>query len=158
MSLDRAEAKKSSVRIERFVPSDLDAIMEIENSVFTLPWSRESYEELAPLDTISIRVAKMGERVVGYMLFQNACEEVELHTIAVANEMQRRGIANDLMKYMLSEAARQGVRRVFLHVRPSNDVARALYAKFGFVAIAKRSKYYRDDGEDALVMRLDVGP
>jgi ribosomal-protein-alanine N-acetyltransferase len=44
----------------------------------------------------------------------------------------------------------------FLEVRPSNAAARALYERAGFRDAGLRARYYQD-GEDALVMRCDLG-
>lgn len=146
----------SELLIVRYTPADLDALMEIENASFTAPWSRESYEELAPLESISIWVAKTGEKLAGYMLLQHVAGEMELHTIAVAEDLRRRGIGMRLMEHMLEESRRLGVNRIFLQVRPSNAAARRLYEKFGFRAVGIRRAYYRDNFEDALVMRLEM--
>ncbi len=42
----------------------------------------------------------------------------------------------------------------FLEVRESNTAAQALYRKLGFVEIGRRSKYYDDPEETAIVMQL----
>ena len=47
---------------------------------------------------------------------------------------------------------------VGLEVRPSNRPARGLYRKLGFAVIDRRRRYYSDNRENALVMRLSLGP
>jgi ribosomal-protein-alanine N-acetyltransferase len=52
-----------------------------------------------------------------------------------------------------------GVRKLFLEVDADNTAALALYAKFGFRAVAEREAYYRTADArraKALVMRLDM--
>lgn len=156
MSADAAREKDADVRIEPFDLSDMDELMEIENRSFTLPWSRESYEELWPLDTINIWVARNGSELIGYYLIQFVGDEMELHTFAVKPEHRRRGIGITLLRHMLDQAKGRGIRRIYLQVRPSNDSARSLYNKLGFVAVGMRRGYYRDNGEDAIVMRLEM--
>ena len=148
--------RDDAIRIQPFEPGDLDALMEIENSSFTLPWSRESYEEFWPLPSISIWVARRHQELVGYYLLQYIAEEAELHTFAVKPEFRHQGIGTRLLEHMRGEARRHGVRHVFLQVRPSNAEALALYEHQGFVVVGKRRRYYRDNGEDAFVMRLDI--
>lgn len=140
------------IRIVPFQFEDLDQMMEIEVRVFTAPWTRSSYEELAPLDTIAIWVAKLGDELVGYMLYQFCGDEMELHSIAVKPEMQGRGIATMLMDHMMILAAQMGITHIYLLVRPSNETARALYEKYGFEVIGVRHRYYSDNGENALIM------
>jgi ribosomal-protein-alanine N-acetyltransferase len=43
-----------------------------------------------------------------------------------------------------------------LEVRRSNTAAIALYERAGFRTVHVRSNYYQRDGEDALVMLLDL--
>ncbi|MFA4874568.1 MAG: ribosomal protein S18-alanine N-acetyltransferase [bacterium] len=156
MSASQTRENEASVSMQPFDPSDMDELMEIENSSFTLPWSRESYEELWPLESIKIWVARAGDELVGYYLTQIVGEEMELHTFAVKPEFRRRGIGRMLLNHMLDEARVRGTRRIYLQVRPSNDAARSLYNRLGFVAVGVRRGYYRDNSEDAIVMRLEL--
>lgn len=156
MSTASAKERTPSLRIEPYAQADLDGLMEIENLSFTAPWSRQSYEELWPLESVDIWVARHGTELVGYMLFQHIGEEMELHTLGVRPERRRQGIARRLIEHMIAEARRLGVRRIFLQVRPSNEAARALYGVFGFKVIGLRHGYYRDNNEDALVLRLEL--
>ena len=43
-----------------------------------------------------------------------------------------------------------------LEVRVSNHAAAALYRKFGFREVGVRPRYYANDGEDALLMDLEL--
>jgi ribosomal-protein-alanine N-acetyltransferase len=43
-----------------------------------------------------------------------------------------------------------------LEVRRSNEAALNLYKGFGFRAVGIRPNYYADEGEDAIVMVLDL--
>lgn len=140
-----------------FQYGDLDEMMEIEVRVFTAPWTRQSYEDLAPLESIRIWVAKIAGSVAGYMLYQFWGDELELHSIAVKPEVMRRGIGSRLMGHMLAQASMLGITRIFLLVRPSNTAARALYDRFGFRTIGVRHRYYRDNNENAIVMCREVG-
>ena len=144
------------IRILSFKEADLDRIMEIENDSFASPWTRQCYLDLSPLETISFFVVKDGEELVGYMLYQVWEEEMELHTIAVDPERRRQGIARKMIAFMKEDATARAVERIFLQVRPSNEAARSLYQSFGFNVIGVRRGYYRDNLEDAFVMRLDM--
>lgn len=141
--------------IVRYDPDDLDQMMAIEVRAFTAPWLRQTYEDLVTLDSIHIWVAKRGDEVVGYMLYQFWGDEVELHNITTKPEREREGIGTMLMEHMLTQAGQIGIRRIYLLVRPSNEAARALYGKYGFTVVGVRHKYYRDNSENALLMCWD---
>lgn len=139
-----------------FELGDLDGMMAIEPRIFSVSWSRQSYEELLRLDTVVVHVAKRGTTLVGYTLFQWWCDELELHTIGVAPEEQRQGIGSRLLEDVITYAREQRVTRIFLLVRSSNVAARALYEQYHFETIATRPRYYEDNHEDALMMQLQV--
>ena len=54
---------------------------------------------------------------------------------------------------LLERAGGLGIRSLVLEVRVSNFAAQALYRAQGFRLAGLRRRYYRDTGEDALVMR-----
>lgn len=156
MNKTGAKEPGDDITIARFEHGDLDEIMRIELDSFTAPWSRQSYEELEPLESIDFFVAKKNGTVAGYILLQHIYEEMELHTLAVAKDLRYQGIARKLLNYMIEEARKMGVISIFLQVRPSNSAARPLYESLGFKPIGLRPNYYRDDGEAAIVMKLEI--
>ena len=70
--------------------------------------------------------------------------------LAVDPPFRRRGIATDLMNGLLEAAGPDAPYT--LEVRPSNHEAIELYERFGFRGAGTRPRYYRDTGEDALIM------
>jgi ribosomal-protein-alanine N-acetyltransferase len=46
----------------------------------------------------------------------------------------------------------EGCARVTLELRKSNSVARALYEKYGFVAVGERPNFYSNPSENAILM------
>jgi ribosomal-protein-alanine N-acetyltransferase len=57
-----------------------------------------------------------------------------------------------LLEDLLRECHAQEVETLTLEVRVSNDAAQALYRRHGFRLVGLRRRYYRDTGEDALIM------
>lgn len=147
---------ENNIQIRPYKPTDLDELMEIELDSFSAPWTRQSYEELAPLDTVDIYVACSSGNIVGYMLLQYIGQEMELHTFAVKESFRRQGVGRKLLERMLAEARLLNVHKIFLLVRPSNIAARTLYEKIGFIALGVRKRYYHDNNEDAIVMKLEL--
>jgi ribosomal-protein-alanine N-acetyltransferase len=59
----------------------------------------------------------------------------------------------------LTNLGDKGAIGVTLEVREGNKAAQELYRGFGFEFIRRRKGYYKDNGEDAIVMtlhRLDI--
>ena len=147
---------RSTPLIRRLRRGDLGQVCRIEEEVFPMPWSRESFENELSDNGVSFSwVLESGGAVVGYLISWLVEDELHIGNIAVAPELQGSGLGRDLLERCLGEAAATGVSRATLEVRVTNERAIALYEKHGFRPIAFRRRYYSDTGEDALVMLKD---
>jgi N6-L-threonylcarbamoyladenine synthase len=137
--------------------TDLPAVMAIERQSFSLPWTREMFEEelKQPLSWQEVAETERGE-VAGFLVGRKYPDAWHLMDLAVAPWARRRGAATRLLSIFL-QAADQAARPVFLEVRPRNADALTLYKRWGFTAVGTRKRYYSDTGEDALVMMRPVG-
>ena len=97
---------------------------------------------------------------LGFVLCRQAGDSCDIAAMSVAPSVRRRGIGRALIEAACAEAAKRGVREVFLEVAESNAPARALYVAQHFREVAKRAGYYANAGadraEDAVVMRRDL--
>ena len=137
--------------------SDLGAIVRIERESFGQPWPYTAFERF--LDEPGFLVATHEGGVVGYVVGDvtpNFGRDIgHVKDLAVAESARRRGIGRSLLVRSLVALAVEGAALVKLEVRRGNDPAQALYRDIGFETARHIPRYYRD-GEDALVMILDV--
>jgi ribosomal-protein-alanine N-acetyltransferase len=148
-------------RLRAATARDVDAVAAIEVLSFSDPWSRASFASLVGNPQVWFAVAESTgtePAVLGYAVAWFAADEGEIANVAVAPAARGRGIGAMLVEAASAEAARRGARAVYLEVRESNAVARALYASRGFAPVGRRRDYYRQPREDALVLRRDVSP
>jgi ribosomal-protein-alanine acetyltransferase len=138
---------------------DLDAIMQIEESVFaTDAWSRDAMRaELGSSHTYYLAVDTDGH-LEGYagLLAPQGSTQADIQTIAVIESARRKGLGRELVTALLAEAKLRGAREIFLEVRADNPNAQALYDSLGFEEIAIRTGYYQPDNVDAHVMKYSV--
>ena len=144
--------------------SDLGSIVDIERAAFDQPWPYTAFERFLDepgfLVAVESSVVHDGaDAVVGYVVGDvtpNFGRDIgHVKDLAVADAARRRGIGRSLLVRSLVTLAVAGAEVVKLEVRESNDAARTLYRDVGFETARRVSRYYRD-GEDALVMVLDV--
>ena len=138
--------------LERMLPEDVPEVMAIDRLSFPTPWSEIAYRSEISNAAAYYLVARLGERMVGYGGAWMVIDEAHVTTLGVDPEFRGRKIGERLLAALLLEARRRDVRRASLEVRESNQAARALYEKYGFVPVARRRGYYSDNGEDAIVM------
>lgn len=91
----------------------------------------------------------------GFILVRAAADEAEIITIAVAPAHRRSGIGAALLDTATAELQRAKIQNLFLEVAASNDAARALYTRAGFLECGQRPGYYqeRDTRTDAVIMK-----
>jgi [ribosomal protein S18]-alanine N-acetyltransferase len=136
--------------------ADIENVIAIERASFQFPWSTRFFlDELQVACARSI-LAEVEGRIAGYVLFWLLPDEVDIHNIAVHPDFRRQGIGRLLLEQVVAAARGQERLRVTLDVRFSNAPAQNLYRSFGFVTRGVRKGYYSDNGEDALVMALEL--
>lgn len=136
---------------------DLDAVVALEATSFTNPWSRELLaRELDESAVSRLYVLRTPEQpVAAFCLCWLIVDELHINTIAVDPAQRRRGLASELMRHAIADAVREGARRATLEVRRSNAAAIALYEHLGFRTCAVRPAYYTQPDEDALILWRD---
>ena len=136
---------------------DLDQVAALEGACFTNPWTREMLErEVHQSDVARVYVVRdESGAMVAFCLCWVIVDELHVNTIAVDPTRRRAGLATMLMRHVMGEAASDGAHRCTLEVRASNDAARRLYERLGFVEKAIRPRYYSQPEEDAVILWLD---
>jgi ribosomal-protein-alanine N-acetyltransferase len=133
--------------------SDVSAALSIlKESPEASIWTRESL-----LDSANRRnawVAELGGSFAGILIGRVAADEFEVLNLAVAKARRRRGVATQLVEVALEDARIAGARQTYLEVRASNKGGIALYERLGFRVCGRRSNYYRDPIEDAILLVL----
>lgn len=149
----------AGIEIRRMVQTDVDRVVSIEKELFSLPWSRASFlYEIGDRQRSYAIVAAQEGVVIGYAIGWFVADELHIGNIAVTRDEQGKGYGKALLEHLLEEANRRGVRIITLEVRVSNARAINLYRLYGFKGVALRKSYYVDNGEDALVMILEIDP
>jgi ribosomal-protein-alanine N-acetyltransferase len=133
--------------------SDLDQVVRIEKKSFSSPWTADSFKkELEDNPYANYLVGQIGRKVIGYVGSWIIASESHITTLAVAPAYRRQRVARRLLFELFNRFMKQGVKRITLEVRISNDPARQLYREYGFKEVGIREKYYQDNQEDAIIM------
>lgn len=131
----------------------LNAVVELESSLYSQPWSRGMFAtDIALTKSRDCSVALSDGLVVGYSGLSYVHDEAHVTNVAVNPQYQRRGIASALMVHNMELCLGRGMKHATLEVRVSNVSAQGLYRKFGFAPAGIRRGYYSQPKEDALIM------
>jgi len=152
------------IAISRMSEHDLLEVVEIEEESGLSRWGWAAYyaelqsgnRDLMLIALPSKAAVLEHRRIAGYIVARETAGELHINNVEVRAQYRRRGIGRALLKRVVEKARALGVTTAFLEVRSGNLAAQALYEQCGFKAIARRTNYYSDPREDAVVMSLDL--
>ncbi len=128
------------------------AVLEIEMNTSS-PWSSaailEEFGRKGGLQYVAVREGS--EQVIGWCCALLVAGEAELLKITVEKTKRLRGVATTLLSQLVGDCFIDGVTKLFLEVRASNQPARIFYERHGFRKLHIRTNYYRDPKEDAII-------
>jgi ribosomal-protein-alanine N-acetyltransferase len=144
-----------SISIRPLGYHDLPQVVAVERRAFPTPWSPAMFVlELSKPSSIAVGAFMSDRRrarsLVGYLIASRYADVWHLMNIAVDPPLRRNGLGRALLGELIGRVG-EG-EPITLEVRPSNPGAIALYERFGFRSAGLRPGYYRDTGEDALIM------
>ena len=96
--------------------------------------------------------SKLTPTLIGLGCLWAILEEAHITILAIHPRFQGQGLGQALLWALLTKAHYRQLERATLEVRDSNLAAVSLYNKFGFKEAGRRKRYYKDTGEDALIM------
>jgi len=149
-----------STVIRPMTPADLDRVLAIAASLPTAPqWPRSAYQAALDPEAAPRRIALVAEAaglVEGLIVASLLPPQAELELIAVAAAAQRRGLARWLFQVLAAELRAAQLTEVILEVRAGNQPALDFYQRMGWLVSGRRTRYYQNPEEDAILMRFEL--
>jgi ribosomal-protein-alanine N-acetyltransferase len=134
--------------------SDLKYVLKIEEQSFSTSWTFNAFiYELLVNEKATYCTYKVENQIIGYIGYWLLDDDIHITNLAVAPIFRKKGIASQLINYIINKAKDIGVSQVSLEVRVSNYEAIKLYQKIGFIKGKLLKKYYkREDGVEMLLL------
>lgn len=133
--------------------ADLAAVMEIELTAYTHPWSEGIFQDCLRVG-YCCWVLTRGNEIIAYGVMSVAAGECHLLNLCVKPELQNQGYGALMLDFLLGLAGKHQADTAFLEVRPSNIFAIKLYQHAGFDEVGIRRNYYPAEfgREDAIIL------
>ncbi|HKM20551.1 MAG TPA: ribosomal protein S18-alanine N-acetyltransferase [Lachnospiraceae bacterium] len=131
---------------------DVDAICQIEQESFSMPWRKQDFLDMITYDHLLYLVAEFGNIIVGGCGLRMIVGEGEITNVAIREAYRNRGYGAKLLAAMLEKGNELGMTAFTLEVRKSNLSAIHVYEKMGFISEGIRKNFYEKPCEDAVIM------
>jgi [ribosomal protein S18]-alanine N-acetyltransferase len=142
-------------QIRRAMPTDIAAIVAIEEESFIDPWEQSVFLEALTYYPTTYFVAVHEGAVVGFIVggLEDTGENIYGHlcNLGVSPRYRQKGIGKLLVNRVEHQFALELATGVQLEVRISNTTAQRFYRRMGYRNVFGIEHYYAN-GEDALVM------
>lgn len=138
--------------IRRMLEADLSGVAELERQYFSMPWSEKQLRESLENPDYLFLVLELEGKIAGYAGLVRAGDEGDITNVVLAEECRGRGFGKLLVRTLLEEGKRRGIRDFTLEVRVSNTPAIHVYEALGFVKEGVRKRFYEKPTEDAWIM------
>ena len=154
LSMGMAIACTATIRPMRV--DDLPQVQAVDEISFSTPWPKNAYRfELLENLNGYCWVAEADGHIVGMIVCWLIIDEMHIATIAVHPDCRGNGIGKQMVITALKALVQHGAISATLEVRAGNIVAQNMYHHFGFKRVGLRKRYYKDNGEDAILMTVE---
>jgi ribosomal-protein-alanine N-acetyltransferase len=137
--------------------TDAADLAAVDARVFSSPWPVGAFEEEAENPLALYLVLERAGKIGGYAGLWLVLDEAQITNVALLPALRGRGWGKLLFGRLLAIAERARARSAVLEVRRRNETARSLYKSMGFTECGLRVGYYKDNGEDAVIMKKIIG-
>lgn len=145
--------QRDSYCIRAATEDDLAAVHNLEQQLYSTPWSERSFLFELTHERSLFWVLTDQKEIVGYQVGWSIMEAYHLHNIAVHGKHRGTGIAREFLVFLTGYLQRLALQSIELEVRASNLRAIAFYRHCGFDVLGIRRRYYRSPTEDAILMQ-----
>ncbi|MDR2707329.1 MAG: GNAT family N-acetyltransferase [Nitrososphaerota archaeon] len=159
---------ETSYTIRKFVPNDLQAIMQVNRVCLPENYTDFFFIDLHQRYPETFILAEENSKYLGYIMCRieiglsnlglgGLTRKGHIVSIAVMPQARRKGVAQAVINQALEGMKYYKAKQAFLEVRVTNEPAISLYKKLDF-EISRTINGYYSDGEDAYVMTKKLDP
>lgn len=134
--------------------SDVVKAAKLEASIFSEPWSEESFLAAVQNENAYYMIAEENGEIIAQCGYYNMCGEGEILNVAVREDKRKLGLGKEMLKELIQYGRMHGVTAFTLEVRAGNIPAIRLYEAIGFQSLGIRPGFYEHPKEDALIMSI----
>jgi ribosomal-protein-alanine N-acetyltransferase len=154
--MSTGEKQQVRLHIRWMIRRDMPEVLRIEHASHDYPWCEEDFLRCLRQRNCIGMVAEMGEKVVGFMIYELHKTKLHILNFAVHPDCRRGGIGSQMAEKLISKLSSHRRTRILIEVRETNLDAQLFFRTAGFRAISVSRQFYADTGEDAYIMEYHL--
>ena len=156
MNTGRTQKDQVRVHIRWMIRRDMPEVLATEEESFEYCWTEEDFLRCLRQRNCIGMVAELGEKVVGFMIYELHKNKLHILNFAVAPAYRRLGIGTQMVTKLVGKLSSHRRTRITLAVRETNLPAQLFFRSQEFRAMKVLRGYYEDSGEDAFLMQYRI--
>ena len=145
-----------AVHIRWMIRRDMTEVLRIERDGSLCHWEEEDFLRCLRQRNCIGMVAEMGEKVVGFMIYDLHKSKLHILNFAVHADHRREGIGAQMVQKLVSKLSSHRRNAITLETRESNLSAQLFFRAVGFRAVRVLRDYYDDTCEDGYRMHYSL--
>lgn len=143
----------ATLHIRWMIRCDMPKALQIEQESHDYPWPEEDFLRCLRQRNCISMVAELGEKVVGFMIYELHRAKLHILNFAVHLEYRRRRVGTQMIEKLVSKLSSHRRTHITLEVRETNLAALLFFRNQGFRAICVLREHFGDTGEDGYRMQ-----
>ena len=145
--------QKMEVIIIPLETKHLSLCIELDQKTFKGLWTKSQWErEIRDPKRICLGAFE-SERLLALCSGWFILNELHITVLVVSPLHLRKGLGTLILSNIIDKAKRQGVNKIILEVKETNEPAKALYKNLGFKITGHRLQLYRDGSNGLIFMK-----
>lgn len=149
--------RRADVHIRWMIRRDMPQVIAIENTAYEYPWTEEDFIRCLRQRNCIGMVAEIGDKIVGYMIYELHRQRLELVNFAVHAEHRRAFVGSSMVAKLYSKLSSQRRTHILARVRETNLGAQLFFKACGFRCVGLLREQFTETDEDVYVFRLLYG-
>lgn len=149
--------QRADVHIRWMIRRDMPEVLQIEEQSFEFPLSEEDFIRCLRQRNCICMTAIIGEKIVGYMIYELHRQRLEVLNFAVHAEHRRAFVGSSMVAKLYGKLSLQRRTHILARVRETNLGAQLFFKACGFRCVGLLREQFIDTDEDAYVFRLLYG-
>lgn len=150
-------SRRADVHIRWMIRRDMPEVLQIEEQSFEFPWPEEDFIRCLRQRNCIGMVAEIGEKIVGYTIYELHRNRLEILNLAVHGEHRRSGVGSSMIAKLYGKLSPQRRTRIVAAVCERNEIAHYWLKACGFTAVVILRDHYEEIAADAYLFRLAYG-